>query len=242
MSDDRYRELAPLAALGALDGEERTAFEAHVKGCADCAAELRAHEAVAARIGAAVAPVPPSPELRRRLLEAAARERPGPPRVGALTWLAAAAAVVLAVAFLVARIQRNASRAELRDARQKLADMDTLRDLLARPESRTAALAGLPAAPQARARVVWDPASREAVLLTTGLAPAPRGKAYEVWVIATAAPVPAGVFQPDAGGRAVFRLPVLEETTRVRTFAVTVEPAAGSASPTGPMVLAGAAS
>jgi hypothetical protein len=46
----------------------------------------------------------------------------------------------------------------------------------------------------------------------------------------------------DASGRAVFRLPVLEETTRVRTFAVTVEPATGSAASTGPTVLAGAAS
>jgi len=241
--DDDPHGLAPLAALGALDAKDRSRFEEHAAKCASCRDELRAGEAVAARLAHALAAVPPSPELRARVLVSAerARRRRGQ-RTLVLSWLATAAALALAVAFLVARIQRDSVRAELGQAREKLAAMDTVRDLLARPDSRTAALAGLTPAPRARARVVWDPASREAVLLASGLDPAPKGKGYEVWVIGTAAPVPAGVFQADAAGRAVFRLPMLDETAHVRTFAVTVEPAAGSAAPTGPMVLAGAAS
>jgi anti-sigma-K factor RskA len=46
----------------------------------------------------------------------------------------------------------------------------------------------------------------------------------------------------DAQGRAVFRLPAGLELAGVKTFAVTVEPEAGTTAPTGPMVLAGAVS
>jgi hypothetical protein len=56
--------------------------------------------------------------------------------------------------------------------------------------------------------------------------PAPPGKVYEAWVIASGAPVPAGTFQVDASGKAVLRLPAVDETSRVKTFAVTIEPTA----------------
>ena len=95
-------------------------------------------------------------------------------------------------------------------------------------------------APAAVARVVWNPDTREAVLLAAGLQQAPEGKVYEAWVIAGGAPVPAGTFQADANGKAVLRLPMVDETRSVKTFAVTIEPAGGTAAPTGPMVLAGA--
>ena len=118
-----------------------------------------------------------------------------------------------------------------------------MRDLVVHPDSRLTLLAGLPPAPGARARVIWNSSTRQAVLIASGLqAPAP-GKAYEVWVIGESKqPAPAGVFQPAADGTALVHLPRVEETARPRTFAVTVEPAAGSPSPTGPMVLAGAVS
>ena len=86
------------------------------------------------------------------------------------------------------------------------------RELVAHRESRQTLLAGLPAAPAAVARVVWNPGTREAVLLAAGLEPAPPGKVYEAWVIAGGAPVPAGTFQVDASGKAVLRLPTVDET------------------------------
>ena len=89
---------------------------------------------------------------------------------------------------------------------------------------------------------MFNPASREAVLIASGLDAAPEGKGYEVWVISKAAPVPAGVFQVDASGNAVHRLPAIAEVEWAKTFAVTVEPMAGVPAPTGPMVLAGAVS
>jgi anti-sigma-K factor RskA len=266
MNADRFAELAPLAALGALDGGERGAFEAHAGGCAACRGEHLAFAGVAARLPLALATVPPPPGLRARVLAAAsAPAREGAARqAGRLPlWLAAAACAVLAVSSVVFREQRDAARdqalaterriealeAELRAAEavrasleQRLAEAGRFRELVGHPESRLASLAGLPAAPQARARVVFNTGSREAVLLVAGLPPAPEGKAYEVWVIGRGAPAPAGVFHVDEQGAAVVRLPTVEETARVRTFAVTLEPAGGVRAPTGPMVLAGAVS
>lgn len=264
MTTDPYLELAPLAALGVLDGEDRTSFEGHLPHCPACQAELRDHKSVAARIPLGLGDAPPSPSVRERVLAAAGKPEPAARPGGALMgWLATAAAIALGVAFLVTRAQRDDARREAQDARgqaaareaevrqasdelltlrPRLAEAEALRDLLAQPESRTVSLAGLAEAPGARGRVVWNPASREAVLLASGLQPAAAGKAYEVWVIAQGAPAPAGVFQVDASGKAVVRLPVIEETARVKTFAVTVEPAVGTPAPTGPMVLAGAVS
>jgi anti-sigma-K factor RskA len=261
--EDRFRDLAPLFALGALDGEDLAAFEAHLVGCAACRAEVSTFTEVAGRIGASVPRVPPPAALRQRVLAAAsAASAPSAGRAPRRTvwWpagLAAAAALVLGLALLVTRTQLQRARErtaelerqvqqvelEVSQLKLQLVQAQAVRDLIARPGSRLTLLAGLQPAPQARARVVWDAASREALLFASGLQAPPAGQAYEVWVIgASNRPVPAGVFQPAPDGSAVFRLPRLEDTAQPRTFAVTIEPAAGSPSPTGPMVLAGAVS
>jgi anti-sigma factor ChrR (cupin superfamily) len=59
---------AALYALGALDPEEATAFEAHLaQGCRTCEAEVRSFTAVAAQLGHAAAPASPRAEVRARL-------------------------------------------------------------------------------------------------------------------------------------------------------------------------------
>ncbi len=256
MTEERLIELAPLAALGALDGEDRAGFESQLASSAAAQRELRAFEELVGRLGLATAPVPPSLALRRRVLGAAAATAEGPTHRWAPLAMAAAVILALAGGLFALRDQRDAARREaaaLRAASEKaeeelaalryrLAQEASVRELLSHADSRVASLAGLPAAPQARARVVWNASRREAVLVAAGLAPAPEGKAYEVWVIAQASPVPAGVFQVDAEGGAVFRLPAVDDLARVKTFAVTLEPAGGTPAPTGPMVLAGAAS
>jgi hypothetical protein len=61
-------ELAPLAALGALDGQDLSDFQAHVPACATCRAEVAVHEAVAARLPLALDGVPPAPRIRELVL------------------------------------------------------------------------------------------------------------------------------------------------------------------------------
>jgi anti-sigma-K factor RskA len=246
MSDHPQRELAPLAALGALDGESLAEWNEHVAACEACRRELAAYESVAGSIGLATGPHQVAPALRRRVLAAvgAPVDRPLASRV---PWFLAAAAslaaLALAGALVSVRQQREAAGREAAGVSERLArQQSSFTELMADPGTRTAALAGLPAAPTARARVVWNPARRRAVLVASGLPPAAAGKAYEVWVIAGGAPVPAGLFQVDARGEAVVEMPWVDAAARAGTFAVTLEPERGVPAPTGPMVLAGAVS
>jgi len=262
MIDERKLDLVVLAALDALDGEDRAAFEAFVAKDPEIQREVAAYRELAGRIGSETAAVPPPAALRERIL----RETRPAPAARPRAWLppALAAALVAALAgLLVVLAQRNGARhmvelehaaavearataqkalAEAASLREALAIEVAFRELVIRPQSRVVSLAGLPAAPHANARVVWHAERQEGVLLASGLSPAPAGKAYELWIIAKAAPVPAGVFQVDAQGRAVFRLPAGLEFAGVKTFAVTLEPEGGVPAPTGPMVLAGAVS
>lgn len=369
-AEDAFRDSTPLAALDALDGPDRVAFEGHLPGCGDCSRELRRDRAVALSLPLALAPVAPSPALRQRVLAAIWAEGPhavptprkSPTRAiwwrTALTALPAAAALILGFALVRAREERDQARrtteanqrttaaletelqrardvlarapsmsegstavrgdvgraeaasreaqghlaalerrfaeelekarqalaarelelsrerdallqserrsgaeteaarqnalnlttqlltlqADLADVRERLAKETAFRELVAHPDSRVTPLTGIAAGSGARARIVWNPSRRAAVLLASGLPRAPEGKTYEVWVIAKGAPVPAGLFQGDAGGRVHFTLPTLEETARAKTFAVTIEPSGGRPAPSGPMVLAGTVS
>lgn len=257
---DRFRELAPLAALDALDGEDLLDFQEHLPGCVECQAELAAYGEAAGRLGASVGSVPPPPAVRERVL-ASIGATTGIRRATSSTprwWLAAlAAAAGLALGLLSAhtRLERmreqtralerevDEARREVAQLRDALVEARALRDLVARPESRLTSLAGLKPAPRARGRMIWNAATREAMLLASGLDAAPPGQAYEIWVIGPSSrPLPAGVFQPRADGSALVSLPRVEDTASPRTFAVTLEPATGSASPTGPMVMAGGVS
>ena len=81
------------------------------------------------------------------------------------------------------------------------------------------------------------------IFQANNLDPLPAGKTYELWVIPAngKAPIPAGLFQPDAAGSASVILPPLPAGVPAKAFGVTAERAEGSATPTAPILLAGAA-
>jgi hypothetical protein len=139
---------------------------------------------------------------------------------------------------MVAALQ--AELAERQEAFQvQLAQREEALQLLSDPEVRLVRLAGLPPSPGATGRLLWNPVTRAGVFLTTGLPQSPPGKAYELWAIAGAEPIPAGVFRVDDRGRAIFWLPPLPKAKRFNKFAVTLEPAGGVPKPSGPMHLLG---
>lgn len=265
MNEDVLSELCPLAALGALDEAERLAFASEIPQHPAVGRDLAAFERLVGLIGVATPEVAPGAGLRARVLAVAgAPSRLGVPSSPApwRTWLTLAAAAGLAILALTWRAQRDEARQEAarsaaeaecltaqnRDLQQRLEitkrrldEAAAFRALVAHPGSRIAGLGGLPPAPAARGRLVWNTDRREAVLLTSGLPRAPAGKAYEAWIIAGGAPVAAGVFRADEDGGAIHLLPRLDDLARVKTFAVTLEPETGTSVPTGPMVLAGPA-
>ena len=97
-------------------------------------------------------------------------------------------------------------------------------------------LQGAPAAPQAAGRALWSRQSGM-VFAATNLPPVPADKTYQVWLVAPAGPVSAGLVAPDETGRSVgiFRTPV--DITGPVSVAVTIEPQGGVPAPTGAFYL-----
>jgi anti-sigma-K factor RskA len=261
MTHDEWLERADVYALDALDPAERVQFEAHLAaGCAPCEARISETREALTLLPGDLAPVPPPPAVRARLREAIAREtrpdatRSAPARARWGWWAVAGGALAAAGLMITLGIQLSATREELAllrarvaalqgeliDRRAELARQEATLQILFDPEARHVSLGGLAPSPAASAWLFWSPGSRTGLLLVRGLPPAPAGRAYELWAIAGAEPVPAGVFTVDAAGRGLLRLPVLPVAKPFDKFAVTLEPAGGVPLPTGPMHLLGA--
>jgi hypothetical protein len=127
-----WEELAAGHALNALEPEDEQAFLAHLRGCDRCAADLAALRDVTGELAYAADPAEPPADLGRRIMAAAAAERPAAfaprsatpvtplrrrVRLPGLAPLAAAAAVLLVVALgawnLTLRAENDATTAAI---------------------------------------------------------------------------------------------------------------------------------
>ncbi len=263
---DQIGEQAGLYVLGALTPAERQAFEAHLAVCAACAAEVRAFTAVADALGGGTAGADPSPDVRRRLLDqiaasdaSAQRSQVSSPAASRRGWLAAAAAILLAVGLGAyagtlrgrigvletrlreATLRADAGERQLADARRTAFEAQTARTVLTAPDLARIDLAGQPAAPRAAARAFWSRA-HGLVFTASNLPALPAGRVYQLWVLtAQPAPISAGVMKPDANGliNATFNTPT--DLPAPVAMAVTLEPEGGVPSPTGDKFLVGVA-
>ena len=267
MNHDPYATLAAGYALGTLDGDDRAVFETHLtEGCAECTATLRdAEETLAALAREAVPVVPPASVKRSLMARAAAGQarRASPvqaavraPRPRWFPWVAGAVAAALAAFFTggfvaaryegeIGRIARetNALRERLRAQetalRTELTAANRVVELLRDPATRVLTLRGAGPAPEAAGRLVWN-AAAGGHLYVVSLVPLPADKTYELWTISGGTPRPAGLLAVDAKGTGSVRVEPVPEGPPVDVFAVTIEPAGGVPSPTGPIVLASA--
>jgi hypothetical protein len=115
-------------------------------------------------------------------------------------------------------------------------------DVLTASSAQRVLLTAAKTKPAPSARAVYLAASGSLIFQANDLYPLPAGKAYELWVIPAngKAPIPAGLFRPDAAGSASVILPPLPAGVPAKAFGVTVERAEGSDTPTAPILLAGA--
>lgn len=248
---DSWFELAEVYALEALDGNERSQFEAHLSsGCDLCQKHLEEIREALTLVSKSLAPVAPPAHVKKNLMNQIAEEATplgrAKPRLSWIRWGAGACALALAMIVIPLGWNLNQAQQELKELRGMIADFETLKAekedilrLISRPGTRMIRLTGLDPSPSATAILIWDFSRREGYLLTHGLPQVPGDKIYEFWVLENNQPVPAGVFTVDPTGRALFRLPPLPETKIFDKFAVTLEPAGGVSQPTGPMYLIG---
>jgi len=220
MTDHEWLALAAPYALDTLDGDERAAFETHLAGCGQCQAEVASFREVAARLAATAPDVSPAPALRRRVLAVARRPRQ-------LGWLAAAAALVLA---LGAAYGYWRERTDRRALEARVAEQGELLATLLAPDDGVANLAATGKPPSAR--LFWNPQRQRVVMAVFDLPPAPAGRTYQLWAIATGKPpVSLGTFNTGPDGRLTAAMAVPAGLVFDLT-AVTEEPAGGSPQPT----------
>lgn len=216
MADEATHDLTAAYALDALNFEDERRYEEHLATCERCRDDLAMlRDPVAALAYGVESPAPP-PELRTRILDAARAERSNvvpirrrlPAALGAVA--AVAATVAIALGLWAASVSDNLDR-----ERSVVA-------ILADPQAKSIPLEG------ANGRVVVTNTG-EAALVVSGLAAAPKGKTYEIWVVEDGRTLPAGVFDAKRE-RDVVRLtrPVPPDSG----VAVTVEDDGGTDAPT----------
>jgi Anti-sigma-K factor rskA/Putative zinc-finger len=249
-----------LHALQTLAEAESAAVRAHLAQCATCRNELAEVSGDAVLVGLSVLQYPAPVGARQRLLdriaadasiakqtvrkEARGQVLPFLPKAW-IPWAAAAALAILSIS-LGAKI--NSLNKELRDASTQLADLRKqsaeARQVLEVLTSRSAQRVLLTTSeksiqPTGRAFYLAD--SGGLVFQANNLKLLASDKTYELWVIpVNGKPIPAGLFRPDGAGSASVVLPPLPRGVPAKAFAVTIEKAAGSDTPTAPIILLGA--
>ena len=235
MNCDELRDQYELYALGALEPEERAELDAHLRREGDpCVDGVRRARQTMASLALMTPESHPPVRLRKRVIALAGE----PQRSSSWTpvWILATAALAVVAVWLGMERRDNArALAELRFEAQRnnveLARLTEAFALMNDPAAKQVVFGeGAPKPP--RGRVFINP-NRGVLLLASNLQPAPRGKIYEMWIIPkVGAPLPAGLFQSEADGTAMYVRKGPVDIAATGVIAVTLEPEAGSQAPT----------
>jgi len=250
---EQFAEDLSLYALGALEGKEREAVEQHLEECSACRQELEKLRGDLALLAfSASGPRPPA-RARARLLAAVAKNpRAAEPvaRAGWMWWNTlgwAAAVVAIMVAGLLtwqnSDLRQRVAELEtgLSKQGQQLLEAKQLLATLTSPDAAHFTLVAGKTSPQPEGKAIYVRANGTLVFLASNLPAIPSQKAYELWLIPTSgAPIPAGLFRPDARGGAAVIHPPLPVGVEAKSFAVTLEPESGSPAPTSQPIIVSA--
>jgi len=173
-----------------------------------------------------------------------------------VNWYAIAATVALVITgaqlFRVTseRERMRSQLAQLTPADTTKSPVDSLTLALSQKDSMIAAMTGPDVkvvaltnqgARQPLGRMMWNRSSNDWIMVTYNLRPPKPGMTYQVWLVTADAKISAGTFRPDANGNTFMHAKYALDRNALRAVAITEEPEGGMPSPTGPMVVAGAA-
>ncbi|HTB98621.1 MAG TPA: anti-sigma factor [Terracidiphilus sp.] len=257
------REDLSLYGMQALSPEEAAVVRAHVENCEQCrneAAEVAGDLALLA-LSVEQHPVPEGARQKfaDRIAADAAKKysesnvtsidtaKPVRRVYSSIQWSAVAAMLVLAFALMLKNGDLNrelkAKSDQLQQETTANARAQQVLNLLTAKEAQHVVLTAANAHPAPSGRAVYLAATGGLLFQGNNLAAIPAEKTYELWVIPAngQAPIPAGLFRPDAAGNASVVLPTLPSGVPAKAFGVTLERAEGSQTPTAPILLVGAA-
>jgi anti-sigma-K factor RskA len=226
MTHSQVEELAAAFALGALDRDEEAAVRAHLAGCREAHPEMEAALGAGIVMAESLEPVPPSAELRDRLMATIERTpqavAPAPATEAALRrgwfdWFSPRIARPLAVAAVAAVIAVGAWNIGLQS---QLNQRDAALRAIA------SAISGGQAAFRVEGRAghgyVVETPGEGAALVVTDLADLPADRIYELWLLNPAgSPVAVGTLASTEDAVAVVKLE--RDLSGFSIFAVTVE-------------------
>lgn len=125
------------------------------------------------------------------------------------------------------------------DSRRSETAHRSVKDVLAAVDLVRIDLVGQGPAPEATARAFWSRA-RGMVFAAANLPPLPAGQAYQIWVTpAAGAPMSVGLLEADPAGAGEIYFKTPPDIPPPATVTVSIEKAAGAATPTGAICLVG---
>ncbi|MGH2458077.1 MAG: anti-sigma factor domain-containing protein [Chloroflexota bacterium] len=241
MRQEHPEDLLAAYALDALPQEERERVAAHLIDCARCRDATTRLRQVAEVLPLTVTDHAPHPDLRDRIVRAAASTQQAPPRATGQArsfapvprqpalfsrlngWLVAAALMLLSLGLGAWNVSLHGQLSALQSGPTALAALAATADA---PSGATGSLSLVPG-------------GRD-IVSVANLPPPSSGFVYEAWVIDVKGVAPAGTFvtTPDGHAAVALTAPVAPGDT----VAITAEPAPGRPTPTGKVLLKGVSS
>lgn len=254
-NNDQFRELIESYALGALEAEERAAFEAHLaSGCADCNKAIEEARWVVSQLAYMAPEAEPSDILKGRLMQTVRAEAGSPRAVPSVRpvapvwlWAGAAALLLFSVYSLVetrelrhemeeARLRESRILQERSDVEKQLADLKRQALIFADPAAVNVPLTS-PDPHVAQLEAKWS-SQLGIVVVGQNVYVPPSDRVLQLWLIPKAPggkPIPSSTIRPDADGKLVLVVPNPPEMmAEIRALAITEEPRGGSMQPTSP--------
>jgi anti-sigma-K factor RskA len=241
LNDHEFDELLPAYSLGATTLEENRQVEIHLETCERCQAIVASYQNIAEGLLHAPDPKLPAKALRTRILKQIddATELPiwrrAIQRIPAVGFGLAVGLIILVMVNigLLFQAQRLIDQGQGALAQQQAGQ--TAVAIASYPSSNVALIEE----DGVRGTFVYDPGLPVGVVYVWGLQPPPEEQAYQTWLVDSEGNRLSGgllTFSADPG----FGWLMIEAPKPIAEFSslgVTLEPAGGSAAPTGPRIL-----
>jgi anti-sigma-K factor RskA len=237
-SENHVLDLIPGYALDSLNQEENQRAAEHLSECASCRAELEAYRRVVDQFYLAVPEASPAPRVKQNLLNGlAGKSAPAVPTRSVSAWARLGnwtqrAAPVWAFASLFLLVILSAGNLWLLQRVNQL-------EFASQSNFRMLVLAGTDKAPKASGLLVMSHDGDMGTLVVDGLPRLDEAHQYQLWLMDNGNRVNGGVFSVSDEGYGALRIAAVASLKGFSSFGITIEPAGGSAGPTGDKVLQG---
>ena len=236
MLDDKHvLDLLPAYALGSLDEGEAVRVSEHLPGCSECRSELEAYQTVAAQLSLGGRETDPPQGLKRRLFDQLrlpdqsksmkpdeTRQRPVPRLLAA--WSVVSLVLILVLAFGSVFLWQRINQLEGSS----------------RPGGMYAfSLNGTEFLPEAAGYLIVGADGQNGAIIVDKLPPLDPDMEYQLWLIRDGEFTSGALLAVDEMGYGGRRVSAPDNLLTYAAASMTIEPAGGSTSPTGEVVLVG---